>query len=157
MKRQLKRIKQGSPPVGVVRGLPQNMIEKGMIPDVPADHEQASSIYKLYRAGVMTGSNAEGNFYPDKTIRKAIAKQCTTTDHAYQNMMGMLLPRSFRVLTACFTAEERETAPAQRQKTYRQRAIFWTIRPKNRPFRRQPAGKRRTGAFRKTRTKRIPL
>ena len=29
-------------------------------------------------------------FYPDKTIRKAIAKQCTTTDHAYQNMMGML-------------------------------------------------------------------
>ncbi len=50
--------------------LPQNMIEKGMIPDVPADHEQASSIYKLYRAGVMTGSNAEGNFYPDKTIQR---------------------------------------------------------------------------------------
>ena len=28
--------------------------------------------------------------YPDKTIRKAIAKQCTTTAHAYENMMGML-------------------------------------------------------------------
>ena len=28
--------------------------------------------------------------YPDKTLRKAIAKQCTTTDHAYENMMGML-------------------------------------------------------------------
>lgn len=28
--------------------------------------------------------------YPDKTIRKAIADQCTTTEHAYNNMMDML-------------------------------------------------------------------
>ena len=28
--------------------------------------------------------------YPDKTIRKAIAGQCTTTEHAYKNMMDML-------------------------------------------------------------------
>ncbi|MBQ6304256.1 MAG: alpha/beta hydrolase [Clostridiales bacterium] len=27
--------------------------------------------------------------YPDKTLRKAIAKQCTTTDHAYKNMIDM--------------------------------------------------------------------
>ena len=27
--------------------------------------------------------------YPDKTLRKAIAKQCTTTDHAYKNMLNM--------------------------------------------------------------------
>ena len=28
--------------------------------------------------------------YPDNTIRKAIAKQCTTTERAYKNMLGML-------------------------------------------------------------------
>ncbi len=28
--------------------------------------------------------------YPDKFLRKAIAKQCTTTDHAYKNMLNML-------------------------------------------------------------------
>ena len=27
--------------------------------------------------------------YPDKALRKAIAKQCTTTDHAYKNMIAM--------------------------------------------------------------------
>lgn len=27
--------------------------------------------------------------YPDKPLRKAIAKQCTTTDHAYKNMIDM--------------------------------------------------------------------
>ncbi|MCR5593070.1 MAG: hypothetical protein K6F79_04915 [Saccharofermentans sp.] len=33
-------------------------------------------------------SSFEGSYY--KTIRKAIAKQCTTTGPAYENMMGML-------------------------------------------------------------------
>ena len=27
--------------------------------------------------------------YPDKTLRKAVAAQCTTTDHAYKNMLDM--------------------------------------------------------------------
>lgn len=30
------------------------------------------------------------SFYTDKTIRKSIAKQCTRTDRAYQNMLNML-------------------------------------------------------------------
>ena len=30
------------------------------------------------------------SFYSDKTIRKAIAKQCTRTDRAYRNMLNML-------------------------------------------------------------------
>ena len=30
------------------------------------------------------------NLYPDKTLRKAIAKQCTTNERSYGNMLGML-------------------------------------------------------------------
>lgn len=30
------------------------------------------------------------SFYPDRTIRKAIARQCTRTDRAYRNMINML-------------------------------------------------------------------
>ena len=30
------------------------------------------------------------NLYPDKTLRKAIAKQCTTNERSYENMLGML-------------------------------------------------------------------
>ncbi len=30
------------------------------------------------------------NLYPDKSLRKAIAKQCTTNERSYGNMLGML-------------------------------------------------------------------
>ena len=50
--------------------LPINTIEEGMIPDVPSDDEQASSIYKLYRAGILTGSDSAGRFYPESTIQR---------------------------------------------------------------------------------------
>lgn len=44
-----------------------NVVEYGMIPDV-ADEE---SVYLLYRAGVLTGSDARGTFLPDSTIQRS--------------------------------------------------------------------------------------
>jgi len=41
------------------------------IPDIKMDDEGAEAIYKLYRAGVLTGSDDRGTFYPDDTINRA--------------------------------------------------------------------------------------
>ena len=49
---------------------PINTIDDGMIPDVPMDYEQASSIYQLYRAGILTGVDPEGRFYPETTVKR---------------------------------------------------------------------------------------
>ena len=74
---------------------PINTIEDGTIPDVPADHEQASSIYKLYRAGVLTGSNAEGRFYPDTTIQRCEVAAVLTRiiDETVRKDMTMVFSR----------------------------------------------------------------
>lgn len=46
---------------------PINKIEDNAIPDVPSRRSYAPGVYKLYRAGVLTGSNG-GYYYPDHTI-----------------------------------------------------------------------------------------
>ena len=51
----------------------KNDIPDGSIPDVKMDAEYASSIYRLYRAGVLTGSDSRGHFCPDSTITRAEA------------------------------------------------------------------------------------
>ncbi len=55
-----------------------NDIPFGAIPDVPADHPQAGSIYRLYRAGIVQGSDgeidgapAENLCKPDDNIRRS--------------------------------------------------------------------------------------
>ena len=40
----------------------KNTISSNAIPDIAASHPQAESIYKLYRAGVLTGIDEKGNF-----------------------------------------------------------------------------------------------
>lgn len=47
-----------------------NDVPTGSLPDV-ADDYKAGSIYKLYRAGVLTGSDEFGTFNPDSTITRA--------------------------------------------------------------------------------------
>lgn len=47
-----------------------NRVENGMIPDVKLSDEGAEEIYLLYRAGVLTGSDAAGSFEPDSFIRR---------------------------------------------------------------------------------------
>ncbi|MGE4485667.1 MAG: trypsin-like peptidase domain-containing protein [Oscillospiraceae bacterium] len=45
-----------------------NTVESGVIPDT-----NSSSVYKLYRAGILTGSDSTGAFKPDSTITRAEA------------------------------------------------------------------------------------
>lgn len=53
---------------------PINVIAEGAIPDVKDWYEGAREIYRLYRAGVLTGSDAYGHFQPDSIIwRSAVA------------------------------------------------------------------------------------
>ena len=51
----------------------QNSVEDGAIPDVPADDIYAPYIYRAYRAGIVTGSDAQGTFYPTSSISRAEA------------------------------------------------------------------------------------
>lgn len=48
-----------------------NDIEDGAIPDVQQSSNYGSAVYLLYRAGVLTGSNSKGTFYPNNTIRRS--------------------------------------------------------------------------------------
>lgn len=48
-----------------------NTIEDGAIPDVSMLQEYADSIYRLYRAGVLTGNDEIGTFSPKTTIQRS--------------------------------------------------------------------------------------
>ncbi len=51
---------------------PMNEIQDSAIPDVPADHPQAEGIYKLYRAGILQGSDSETHACnPETSIRRS--------------------------------------------------------------------------------------
>ena len=47
-----------------------NNIADAVIPDVPMSHPQAAAIYKLYRAGILQGSDAAHNCSPAANIRR---------------------------------------------------------------------------------------
>jgi S1-C subfamily serine protease len=49
--------------------LPQiNTVEDGAIPDVPTTAPYSDAVYKLYRAGILTGNDSAGTFYPNSFI-----------------------------------------------------------------------------------------
>ena len=48
-----------------------NEIEYGVIPDVPAESEYYEPAYKLYRAGILTGSGEAHKLFPDNPIIRA--------------------------------------------------------------------------------------
>jgi len=52
---------------------PMNRIDDGAIPDVAESYNYGPSVYKLYRAGVLTGSDSDGTFYPGRTLSRAEA------------------------------------------------------------------------------------
>lgn len=52
---------------------PVNTIQDNMIPDVSSSTTYASQIYRLYRAGIINGSDAKGTFYPTATITRGAA------------------------------------------------------------------------------------
>jgi len=49
----------------------KNAVEDNSIPDVPISYPYAPAVYKLYRAGVLTGSDASGRFLPNDSIKRA--------------------------------------------------------------------------------------
>ena len=50
-----------------------NIIMDGTIPDVPMSDPGAAGIYRLYRAGVLVGGDAQGTFRPDSPITRGTA------------------------------------------------------------------------------------
>ena len=48
-----------------------NTVEDGAIADVPQNSGYADAVYLLYRAGVLTGSDARGSFHPDSPIKRS--------------------------------------------------------------------------------------
>ena len=49
----------------------KNTVIDGAIPDVDNSHPQASAIYKLYRAGILTGNDEKGTFLPNNHIKRS--------------------------------------------------------------------------------------
>jgi len=52
---------------------PINRIANGAIPDVFESYSYGQAVYKLYRAGVLTGSGSAGTFFPGRTLTRAEA------------------------------------------------------------------------------------
>jgi len=52
---------------------PVNTVVDNAIPDVTTDMTYAAEIYRLYRAGILNGSDAMGTFYPDSNINRGAA------------------------------------------------------------------------------------
>ena len=50
-----------------------NDIADGAIPDVPEDLYGAEAVYRLYRAGILTGNDAYGTFMPNSAITRGAA------------------------------------------------------------------------------------
>ena len=50
---------------------PINRILDGAIPDVAESYSYGPAVYKLYRAGVLTGADEQGNFLPGRTVSRA--------------------------------------------------------------------------------------
>lgn len=63
----------------LVRALPAdqlpaiNTVENNSIPDVPYSLPYAGAVYRLYRAGILTGSDENGSFLPDTGVSRAEA------------------------------------------------------------------------------------
>lgn len=63
----------------LVRALPAqeltaiNTVENGSIPDVPYSKSYAGAVYRLYRAGILAGSDGTGAFQPFNNISRAEA------------------------------------------------------------------------------------
>ena len=55
-----------------------NIVDDGAIPDVDMNSDYAESVYLLYRAGVLSGSDANGTFNPNSTITRAEAAAIIT-------------------------------------------------------------------------------
>ena len=96
-----------------------NEIADGAIPDVPMTHPQAVAIYKLYRAGIVTGSDKEHNCKPNTNIRRSeVAAILTRMMHADER-------QSFTL------GEAAEPKPAETKPEEKAESLKLTQHPKN--------------------------
>lgn len=63
-----------------------NTVRDGAISDLLAEHLYASEIYTFYRAGILTGSDAQGSFQPKNSIMRCevAAIVCRMIDSSYR-------------------------------------------------------------------------
>jgi len=52
---------------------PKNSIADGAVPDVFESFSYGKAVYRLYRAGVLSGSDSAGRFFPGRTLSRAEA------------------------------------------------------------------------------------
>ena len=89
-------------PDGALKGI--NNVPDGSIPDVPMVHESSIGIYKLYRAGILTGVDAKHNCKPEDNIKRCEVAAIIT------RMMDETKRVNFSMET---TAEEPKTEEAK--------------------------------------------
>ena len=85
-----------------------NNVPDGSIPDVPMVHESSISIYKLYRAGILTGVDAKHNCKPEDNIKRCEVAAIIT------RMMDETKRVKFSMET---TAEEPKTEEPKEEQT----------------------------------------
>lgn len=56
----------------------ENDVDDGMIPDVATSNSHYDAIYRLYRAGILTGNDSKGTFTPDSTIGRSSSAAIVT-------------------------------------------------------------------------------
>ena len=75
-----------------------NNVPDGSIPDVPMVHESSISIYKLYRAGILTGVDAKHNCKPEDNIKRcevaAIITRMMDETKRVEFSMGTEVPKT---------------------------------------------------------------
>ncbi len=84
-----------------------NTVPDGSIPDVPTSHPQAAAIYKLYRAGILQGSDSAHSCKPGDSIRRSEVAAILT------RMMDAEKRISFSMEAAPTQTAPTQPAPAQ--------------------------------------------
>ena len=69
----------------------KNTVVDAKIPDVPMSVTYAA-VYQLYRAGILSGSDEAGSFYPQNTIRRAEAAAVVSRMADSDNRVAVSLP-----------------------------------------------------------------
>ena len=87
-----------------------NTVAPGDIPDVPWGSAGSTGIYRLYRAGVLTGNDAYGTFAPDSEIRRSeVAAIVSRMAYRSLRQQKTLQPKpAWPDLTACERRENEE-------------------------------------------------
>jgi hypothetical protein len=87
---------------------PMNRIDDNAIPDVKLSDDCGPAVYKLYRAGVLTGSDTAGTYYPDSSITRAamsaIAARMANADYRQPLTLTAKTLSSTEIAAKCMPA-----------------------------------------------------